>query len=530
MAGQEKQAEVVQGVTDYIIIGSGIAGLYTALKLSRCGRVSVFCKKSALESNTWFAQGGIAAVFGERDSAEQHFNDTMIAGADFGNPDAVRVMVEEGPLCINDLQDMGVKFDRRGEEFALGKEGAHSRSRILRIGGDATGRFLVQSLHRIACNNKNITFHEDAFILHLLTDKGFCKGVRWYESGKVSECYGKAVVLASGGGGYLFRHTTNPEMATADGAALAYDAGAEVSDLEFVQFHPTVFFKDDKAFLISEAVRGEGAHLVNINEERFMFNYHEAGELGPRDVLARALIQEKMKTNGNVCLDLRHLGGDFIKKRFPTIYRTCYEWGLDITKELTPVCPAAHYFIGGIKVDPEGKTGVEGLYAVGEAALTGVHGANRLASNSLLEALVFSRRAARYISRNSGHAGQAKNAEFTWYEPCREESEQSFNYKNSLRELMWDKVGLFRSEKTLEEAVSQIDEWINFWHLDTYNPHVRELQNMLLISRMIAGAALHRRESRGCHFREDYPERSAEGKYHLVFQKKHGIEGVKKRC
>ncbi len=530
MERQEKQLKVEQGRTDFIIIGSGIAGLYTALKLSQYGKVSVLCKKSALESNTWFAQGGIAAVFGELDSSEQHFNDTIAAGADFGSPDAVKIMVEEGPLCINDLQEMGVKFDRNGAEFALGKEGAHSHRRILRIGGDATGRYLVQSLHGIACKNDNIFFHEDAYVLDLLVDNEECKGVRWYGSGKVFEYFGKAVILASGGGGFLFWHTTNPEMATADGAALAYHAGAEVSDLEFVQFHPTVFFKEDKAFLISEAVRGEGAHLVNRHGERFMFNYHDQGELGPRDIVARALIQEKNKSKGIVCLDLRHLGEDFIQKRFPTIYKTCLEWGLDITKELIPVCPAAHYFIGGIRVDSEGKTNVKGLFAVGEAALTGVHGANRLASNSLLEALVFSRRAASYINRNTGDLELYKFKKFGRYKLSLKEQEESYIYKDNLRKLMWDNVGLFRREKTLEEAIRQLDGWMDLWDYETYNPNVRELQNMLLVSRMIAGAALYRRESRGCHYREDYPERSKEEKYHFVFQKKHGVKGVEDRC
>lgn len=514
--------------TDFIIVGAGIAGLYAALKLARFGKVAIFCKKTARESNTWYAQGGIAAVFGKLDSAKQHYEDTLKAGAYFGDPEAIKIMVEDGPSCINDLQELGVIFDRNGEELALGKEGAHSRRRILRIGGDATGRFLVQSLYRAACDNKNITFYEDAFILDLLVEDNICRGIRWSNDEKTGLCFGRSVILATGGGGYLFQHTTNPGTATADGAALAYHAGAVLGDLELVQFHPTVFFKEDKAFLISEAVRGEGAHLINDNGRRFMFDYHELGELGPRDIVARALIQEKSKGSKGVYLDIRHLDKDFIIGRFPTIYETCKSWGLDITSNPVPVCPAAHYFIGGIKVDINGKTDVEGLFAVGEAALTGVHGANRLASNSLLEALVFSRRAVSYIG---GSNKEVMAVERDFKDDLIDKSEADIDICiKDLRSLMWNKVGLFRREEVLSQAVSEIESMLTEWSGETVSFRIKELQNMILVSRMIAGAALMRRDSLGCHHRDDYPEPAKEGKYHIFFHKKDDLKGVAESC
>lgn len=541
--------------TDYLIVGSGIAGLYSALLLARYGKVLVLCKRSALESNTWLAQGGIAAVFGEKDSLDQHMVDTITAGAEFNDRDAVKMMVEEGPGCIYELEKLGVDFDRQGDELALGQEGAHTRRRVLRIGGDATGRFLVQSLTRLAYDEDNITIVEDAFALDLLGDENECKGVRWTQDEQLYDTYCKAVVLSTGGGGYLYWHTTNPETATADGSALAYKAGAGIGDLEFVQFHPTVFFKGEKAFLISEAVRGEGAYLVNEKGERFMKEYHPDEELGPRDVVSRAMMREMEKYNQNVYLDLRHLDGKYIKERFPTIYTTCYEWGVDITSERIPICPAAHYFIGGIVVDSESRTGVNRLFAVGEAAATGVHGANRLASNSLLEALVFSKRAANFIGENQhllefpvpfegesfragvDTAGEGEQLDKKVEKGLDRELDrevvkenEAIAFSTELRKMMWQKVGLFRQESTLQEAVAQLDKWIEDYNFYTQNPRIKEVQNMLLTSRLLAEAALQRRESRGCHYRDDYPEVFPEENYHLIFQRGSGFKGVKQEC
>ena len=541
--------------TDYLIVGSGIAGLYSALLLARYGKVLVLCKGSSLESNTWLAQGGIAAVFGEKDSLDQHMTDTITAGVGFNDRKAVRMMVEEGPGCIYELEKMGVDFDRQGDDFALGQEGAHTRRRVLRIGGDATGRFLVQSLTRLAHEENNITIAENAFALDLLGDENECKGVRWTQDEKLYETYCKAVILSTGGGGYLYWHTTNPESATADGSALAYKAGAGIGDLEFVQFHPTVFFKGEKAFLISEAVRGEGAYLVNEKGERFMKEYHPDEELGPRDVVSRAMMREMEKDNQNVYLDLRHLDGKYIKERFPTIYTTCYDWGVDITRDRIPICPAAHYFIGGIVVDSESRTGVPRLFAVGEAAATGVHGANRLASNSLLEGLVFSKRAASFIgecpdllefpspiegeSFRAGVDGADEGDEVgkKFDEELDREHDrdvvkenEAIAFTTELRKMMWQKVGLFRNESTLQEATAQLDRWIEDYNFYTQNPRIKEVQNMLLVSRLLAEAALQRRESRGCHYRDDYPETSSEGNTHLIFQRRSGFKGVKQEC
>jgi len=516
--------------SDFIIIGSGLAGLYAALLLSRYGNVLVLSKKSVAESNTWYAQGGIAAALGDPDSPAQHFADTMTAGAGFNDPEALNILVEEGPRGIKDLQELGVVFDHQDEGLALGQEGAHSFRRVLRIGGDATGRHLVDSLYRLAQQKENIYFDENAFVVDLIVDKGECKGICWYHEGKVFYLYSKAVILATGGGGFLFSRTTNPETATADGVALAYHAGAAVANLEFVQFHPTVFFKESKAFLISEAVRGEGGYLVNEAGERFVFNYHKDGELGPRDIVARAIVWEMNNTGGKVYLDLRHLPAHFIKERFPTIYTKCLEWGVDITVELLPVCPASHYFIGGVKVDYDSKTTVKGLFAVGETASSGVHGANRLASNSLLEALVFSRRAAYYIGENlayKDHPAPAKQETVTYNT---KESEKALQIKTELRRLMWEKVGLFRQEDVLLEALQQIEEWMKIFDYKTKIPEIKELQNMLLVSRLIAEASLQRRESRGCHFRVDYPDTSPEAMYYLIFQKKDGFKGVQLHC
>lgn len=517
--------------TDFVVIGSGIAGLYTALQLAEQGDVTVLCKKGALVSNTWYAQGGIAAAYGSQDSPELHFEDTLEGGCRFGDPRVIKIMAEEGPQRIRELQSMGIEFDHEGEELALGREGAHSRNRILRIGGDATGRFLIESLFHLARDNSRIHFHEDSYVLDLITEGTGCKGVRWTGGGRLHDCFCKAVILATGGGGYLYWHTTNPETATGDGLALAYRAGAGLRDLEFIQFHPTVFFlSDTKAFLISEAVRGEGAYLVNSRGERFMSEYHPMEELGPRDVVARAIVMEMKRTGDKVFLDLRHLGEKFIQGRFPTIYNTCREWGIHITGEKIPVVPAAHYFIGGVRVDRDGFTGINNLYAVGEVASTGVHGANRLASNSLLEALVFGKRVADAVSGLKAKNGTTLKGLPEEYSVTVKNHDPA-RLKESLRKLMWEKVGLFRTGEGLGGFVARVDEWMNSFNDHNGIPGNREVQNMLLIARLIGEAALQRKESRGCHFRADYPEVSSDrGEYHLLFQRDNRFKGVAESC
>lgn len=515
------------GRTDFIIIGSGIAGLYTALHLADAGRVTVISKLDLCAGNTRFAQGGVAAAFYENDSPELHLEDTWRAGGAFGDRAAIGVMVREAPEVIADLIKRGVKFDSRNGAVLLSREGFHSRNRIWHIGGDATGKELLKVLLRDS-KKKKIHFYENSFVEHLLTGESGCCGVSFIKGGKRFLLQAGAVILASGGCSQIYCYSTGANESTGDGLAMAYRAGAVLRDLEFFQFHPTVFFPPrGDPFLITEAVRGEGAYLVNHDGERFAEKYHPLGELGPRDVLARAILMERERTRLPVYLDLRHLGAAFIRERFPTVYHRCLEWGLDITRERIPVLPAAHYLIGGIVTDLEGRTAVRNLFAVGEVASTGVHGANRLASNSLLEGLVFGRRVAcaaaaiRTIDRGGGRIKVKEYlAERNRSETAAGNDSACRAVRPLLQKLLWEKVGLLRSSFGLEEAVARFEQWLPLLNCRFMERELCENQNMLLIGLMMARAAAARRESRGCHFRDDFPESDPrlQGR-HLVFKK-----------
>ena len=510
------------GSSDFVIVGSGVAGLFTAIRLSEQGTVTVLSKQDLVSGNTWFAQGGIAAATSAEDSPELHFEDTYKAGAWFGDREAIKVLVEEAPARIEDLLSLGVNFDRTGDILALGREGAHSQKRILHIGGDATGRELLETLIERA-RDKGVHFIEGAFAVKLLLDEGCCDGLYYQKEERLCLIRSRAVIMATGGCGRIFQYTTNAPAVTGDGLAMAYDGGAVLRDLEFFQFHPTVFLpQEGQPFLISEAVRGEGAHLVNKNGRRFMTDYHEQAELGPRDIVSRAIVEEQSRTEGPVYLDLRPLGAKFIPERFPTIYNRLLSWGIDSTEEFIPVTPAAHYLIGGIAVDLNGHTAVKNLYAVGEAASTGVHGANRLASNSLLEGLVFGHRVAEEICANSISYGK----------PIRDEKQPLFSptldsaakfklqrIRETLPLLMWEKVGLIRNEEGLQSMLEQLKAWQPLLKHTFLPPGLAETRSMLLIALMMAEAALLRRESRGCHSRADYPETDPLlSSRHLTFQ------------
>ncbi len=501
--------KIKTATTDYVIVGSGVAGIFTALRLAETGRVTVLSKQDLIAGNTWFAQGGIAAAFSPDDSTTLHFEDTWKAGNYFGDRAAISVLVEEAPARINDLLNLGVRFDRSNGAIALGREGAHSMKRILHIGGDATGKELIESLIHTA-KETGIRFIEDAFAEHIAVEDGRCRGLFYSTTEGLNYIAARAVILATGGCGQLFQFTTNAPAVTGDGLVIAYKAGANLRDLEFFQFHPTVFLPPEgQPFLISEAVRGEGAYLVNAKGRRFMLEKHERAELGPRDVVSRAIVEEQRRTRDFVYLDLRHLGADFIPERFPTIYRRCLEWKLDITKDLIPVTPAAHYLIGGVEVDLDGHTAVKNLYCVGEVASTGVHGANRLASNSLLEGLVFGHRVAVAAAKNDDPVSDElpKNLPPYFNRPANQVAEEECtSLRRDLTWMMWHKVGLIRTEESMLEMKRELEKWLPLVSYRYSRPELNETANMLLAAMMMTEAALLRRESRGSHYRTDYPE------------------------
>ncbi len=507
----ENDRKITKSATDYVIVGSGVAGLFTAIRLAEKGRVTVLSKQDLIAGNTWFAQGGIAAAFSPEDSPTLHFEDTWKAGNYFGDKEAISALVEEAPARINDLLSFGVLFDRTDGAIALGREGAHSMKRILHIGGDATGRELIESLIHTA-KETGIRFIEDAFAEEIAVENGRCCGLFYTTKEGLNYIAARAVILATGGCGQIYQFTTNAPAVTGDGLIMAYKAGAILRDLEFFQFHPTVFLPPEgQPFLISEAVRGEGAYLVNAQGERFMLQKHERAELGPRDIVSRAIVEEQRKTKDFVYLDLRHLGAEFIPERFPTIYNRCLEWNLDITKQLIPVTPAAHYLIGGVEVDLDGHTAVKNLYAVGEVASTGVHGANRLASNSLLEGLVFGHRVAVAAAGSDNHVSEnlpQKAADY-YNRPADGDAEKKLaGLRRELTWMMWHKVGLIRTEESMLEMKKKLEKWLPLVHYRYSSPELNETANMLLIATMMTEAALLRRESRGSHYRTDYPESS----------------------
>lgn len=507
-------AHLEKEITDFLIIGSGIAGLLAALRASQNGKVIILTKKDLLESNTIYAQGGIAAAIGAEDSPELHLKDTLKAGAGLCEEEAVRILVNEGPKGIKELISLGVNFDKWGDRLALTKEGAHSKRRVLHARGDASGREIMRALSQRVKENRRIKVWENTTAIDFLTKNNTCYGVVAQESsaGKLKIFLAQATILATGGVGRVYQVTTNPEVATGNGIAMAYRAGAELVDLEFVQFHPTAFCCPGAPnFLISEAVRGEGAYLRDKNGERFMPDYHELAELAPRDIVSRAIVAQMEKTRSkNVFLDLRHLEPALVQRRFPNIRENCAQYGIDILKDQIPVAPAAHYMMGGVKTDTWGKTSLERLYACGEVACTGIHGANRLASNSLLEGLVFGARVAQAaeIIAQEFNLEDLADLDFYWYSQAGKLSNQGELEIDLIRKTMTEKVGIIRSLSSLEEAQRV---WAGLaWVLEKEAVTLKqvELMDILLVATLITQGALIRQESRGGHYRLDYPERN----------------------
>jgi L-aspartate oxidase len=500
--------------TDYLVVGGGIAGLRAAIALATVGRVLVLTKADAGESNTGYAQGGIAAALGDDDSPTLHAEDTVRAGDGLCDVDAVRVLVENGPTYVRELMAWGTRFERDGQgRLALGREAAHSVRRVLHA-GDATGREIGRVLWERVAGLPSVTVINHGTVTELAVEDGHVVGAWYFErSGARHRIVARATLLATGGAGQVFRETTNPAVATGDGIALAFRAGARVADLEFVQFHPTALnLPGVPRFLISEALRGEGARLTNGRGEPFMADYHPDGDLAPRDVVARAIVREQKRTPGPITLTLAHLDPAFVVRRFPTITEMCRRVGLDLARDPIPVGPAAHYMMGGIDTDEWGRTSLPGLYAAGEVACTGVHGANRLASNSLLEGLVFGARAGEAMQQAArGAAAKADRIAAPSRHPTGEAPRRM--EREVVRDLVWSAAGLFRTRDGLEHALAEL----NGAYADAQEaarrsgaPDAWQHLNCVTVARLIARAALRREESRGGHFRADFPRRDDE--------------------
>ncbi len=503
-----------------VIVGSGIAGLIAALQLSEGFSVTLVTKSEIAESNTRWAQGGIAAAVFPDDSVAEHIADTERAGAGLCNPQAVQVLCSEGPGRIRDLIGLGVPFDERDGELARGLEAAHSRARVLHAQGDATGLSIETTLVR-ALRKADVQVREHTFACDLVVACGAVAGLKIInESGERDELHADAVILASGGAGQMYLHTTNPAGATGDGIAMALRAGAQLADIEFYQFHPTAL-AGRGTFLVSEAVRGEGAVLLDKQRRRFMQAVHPDAELAPRDVVARGIAMQMAAQGGDpVLLDATKLGAEFLARRFPSIDAACRARGLDWSAEPIPVTPAAHYWMGGVKTDLWGRTSIPGLFAVGEAACTGVHGANRLASNSLLESLVFAWRCAAFLMNENQSPRTAvwptTASDVRAISPDQERSAKSSPLldRKELQRLMWEMVGIERTGQDLQRAFDQL----NLWQVDSgTSVSSLETANLLQLARATTHAALERRESRGAHFRSDYPEMSSNWLHSLVY-------------
>lgn len=513
---------------DIIIIGSGIAGVYTALCLPDDKfNITILTKEKINISNSVLAQGGIAVSLDKSDSPELHFQDTIIAGAGLCNEETVRVLVNNASHNIENLCRYGVRFDREAEgNLSLSQEGAHSKKRIVHA-GDATGKEVCDTLINAARKKDNIIIQEKVFAVDFLTQDDTCMGVLVLKNGKLALYFSDIVICASGGYGQVYYKTTNPPVTTGDGLAMAYRAGAELMDLEFVQFHPTVLFHPkNKSFLISEAVRGEGAVLRNIYGERFMPLYHELAELAPRDIVSRAIFNELKKSKSDhVYLDITFKTREYLQNRFPTIFKTCQEYGIDISKDWIPVAPAEHYCMGGIKTDAFGRTNIKGLFACGEVACNGIHGANRLASNSLLECLVFGKNIAEHIT----DLPKRKLSEFKFdenYQIQRQDNQLDINsIKQDIQKIMDQEVGIIRDKQGLLSAKNRVKKYltqISFIENKTVD-HL-ELQNIALISYLVINSALKREESRGSHFRKDFPNTDdLTWKKHIIVSKEEEI-------
>ena len=499
--------------TDFIVVGAGVAGLSAAIELAPAGRVLVIAKDTLLESSSEYAQGGIAAALSDDDEVELHEHDTIVAGDGLCNEEAVRTLVEEGPAAIERLIEWGTAFDRAGAKLLFAREGAHSRNRVLHAHGDSTGSEILRTLRQKASSIENISFQTFEAVTDLLVEDGEAIGVLAFDekSGAPVSVTAHATLLASGGLGRVFENTTNPDVATGDGVACAFRAGAAIADIEFVQFHPTALYVPSAPrFLLSEALRGEGAYLRNASGERFMERYHPLNELAPRDVVSRAIVMEMRATGDkSAFLDVTHLPKGLVRAGFPRIYETCLRYGIDLELTPAPVRPAAHYAMGGVQTDLFGFTSVPRLFAAGEVACTGVHGANRLASNSLLEAVVFGTRAGQAMS--SLPALQPPPLQ-----PTQRELFPAFTERD-LRVIAWKACGVLRSGPELAAAHKRL--FLGPFALCS-SPHRAnfELRNMHQVASLISLAALAREESRGGHYRIDFPLKSPAFEKHSVIE------------
>jgi len=506
-------ASTQQLFADCLIIGGGIAGLRAAIEAADNCNVTLVCKGSFSDSNTWNAQGGIASVLREDDSLEEHIADTLATGCGICDKDIVELVVSQGPELIHQLIEWGAEFDKVNDQIDVTIEGGHSHARIAHSHGDATGREIAEALIKKARQKPHINIIENFYIIDLITnDNDKCIGaIGCGQGGGFQIIWAANTILATGGTGRLYRETTNPEAATADGIAMAYRAGGVLCDMEFMQFHPTTLYVAGASrALITETLRGEGAVLLDSGNKRFMKDYHEAGELAPRDVVSRSILDRMLKTGStHVYLDVRHFDKKHFAKRFPHISELCESFDIDVSKDLIPVRPSAHYMVGGVKTDAQGRTTIKNLYACGEVASTGLHGANRLGSNSLLEGLVFGKIAGQLASQQlKAQANHLKHRRIRFEIPRSDHSRlDAEDVRNSLRALMWRNVGITRKDRLLAEA----QEIIRFWQryvMDKVfdSPFGWECQNMLTVSLLMAQAAEKRRESRGVHCREDFPE------------------------
>jgi L-aspartate oxidase len=513
--------------TDTLVIGGGVAGLRAAIAAREHGDVIIAAKGGIKDSNTYWAQGGVCVVIDEQDSIDSHVEDTLIAGAGLCDGPVVRQVAQHARARVDELVGWGMKLDRIEGRLALGMEGGHSHPRIVHADGDATGRELAITLDRQVRSLDRVRFFDHCFVLDLITLDGSppqCLGaITHHPKYGLQVIWARATILATGGCGQVYRESTNPGAATGDGLAMAYRAGAELADLEFVQFHPTTLYVAGASrSLISEAVRGEGAYLIDRNGHRFMKDYDERGELAPRDIVARSILKQMAATNHtNVYLDVRHLGGDRFAKRFPGIFELLKRFDIDPATQPIPIHPSAHYMVGGVKTDAHGRTNIHGLYAAGEIASTGLHGANRLASNSLLEGLVFGeiagRTCAELINGENAHSPVKVISDIR---PSDRSELDLADVRSSLRSVMWRHVGIERQGERLDEVAEMFDFWGRYTLDKIFDERAGwEVQNLLTVGSLITRAARRRTESRGCHYRLDFPDTDESQRVHVTWKR-----------
>lgn len=515
-----KNFEIIH--TDFLVIGAGIAGLSAAYRLSKHAKVALLSKGPIRESSTAYAQGGIAVAMQADDTPQFHFEDTLVAGDGLCDEKAVQFLVNEGPKSVNELISLGANFDKVGDDLDFTREAAHRKRRILHA-ADATGLEIEKTLGRAILKQDAVTFFADTSVLRLFREGETCTGCLALKSNKYLFFKSKATIIATGGAGQVYARNSNPVFSTGDGISLAFDIGCEVQDMEFVQFHPTTLFEGDKKpislFLISEALRGEGGLLRNSAGEAFMSRYHKDAELAPRDVVARAIVNE-MKQDGNACvyLDVSHLG-TILQQRFPNIYKRCLQANINVLTEWIPVSPAAHYLIGGVSVDLNARTNLDNLFACGEVAATGIHGANRLASNSLLEGLVFGFRAAEYCLNTTFKNTPLPDLSFMSNSSSGSTKSDLLKIRNQIKTCMWEHVSIFRTQKSLaiaEAILNKFDASISKDSLDKFSV---ELNHIIRVAKLIVQFSQYRLESRGTHFRLDYPNKVDSFNKHFVLSK-----------